>query len=123
MKKILVIEDNAAIRENTAELLMLGGFHVLTAENGTQGYVSALHDMPDLILCDMMMPETDGSGFLKLAKMNASISAVPIVFFSADTVSRKVHISLVSNSHGYLRKPFLEEDLMTAVNMALKSSV
>ncbi len=122
MKKILIIEDDAAIRENTAELLALNGFEIVTAENGRTGYAAATREAPDLILCDMMMPETDGRGFIALARKDSSISQVPVLFFSAGTVSPKVHQYLTSHSVGFLRKPFLAEDLIDAVNKALERS-
>ena len=56
MKKVLVIEDDDAIRENTAELLSLSDYEVQTAENGTKGYRQAKACLPDVVLCDMMMP-------------------------------------------------------------------
>jgi CRP/FNR family cyclic AMP-dependent transcriptional regulator len=61
--KILVIEDNKDVRENLAELLELSGYHVVTAENGKTGAAKAMELLPDLILCDIMMPELDGFGF------------------------------------------------------------
>jgi CRP/FNR family cyclic AMP-dependent transcriptional regulator len=121
MKRILVIEDDAAIRENTAELLSLRGFQVETAENGSSGYMSAVADQPDLIICDMMMPETDGRGFLALARKNAKIASIPIVFFSAGTVSLKEQKYLIDNSAGFLRKPFSAEDLIAVVGKVLTS--
>ncbi|MEZ4967644.1 MAG: response regulator [Saprospiraceae bacterium] len=62
MKKILIIEDNADVRENLAEILTLGGYEAVTAENGKAGVEKAQADTPDLILCDIMMPELDGYG-------------------------------------------------------------
>jgi len=66
MKKILVIEDNPSVLENTAELLELSNYHVLTAENGKKGVEVAIREKPDLILCDIMMPEVDGYGVLHI---------------------------------------------------------
>lgn len=122
MKKVLVIEDNIAIRENTAELLVLGGFDVMTAKNGTEGYNMAIKALPDVILCDMMMPETDGRGFLNLARANPVLRSTPIIFFSAGTVSPKEHSYLLSRSSGFLRKPFQAEDLLKAIHVALQTS-
>ena len=68
MKKILVIDDNTGIRENTAEILTLAGYKTSTAENGKIGVELAIREIPDLIVCDIMMPELDGYGVLHLLK-------------------------------------------------------
>ena len=81
MKTILVIEDNPEIRENTVELLQLHNYGVMSAENGGIGFQIAKENLPDLILCDMMMPETDGRQFLNLAKAHEKVQHIPIVFF------------------------------------------
>jgi CheY-like chemotaxis protein len=118
MKKVLIIEDNAAIRENTAELLELNRFSVVTAENGQMGYELAKTIVPDIILCDMMMPDTDGRQFLKLVKEDDVTSNIPLIFFSAGSLSTEVQAQLVTDKDGYLKKPFTEEDLLTAVRKA-----
>jgi CheY-like chemotaxis protein len=64
MKNILVIDDNTEIRENTAEILSLAGYNTFTAENGKRGIEVAVKEIPDLIVCDIMMPELDGYGVL-----------------------------------------------------------
>ena len=68
MKKILVIDDNNDIRDNTAEILTLAGYQAYTAENGKRGVELALKEQPDLVICDIMMPELDGYGVLHLLK-------------------------------------------------------
>lgn len=68
MKKILLIEDNPEIRENTSEILSLAGYDVATAENGKVGVDLAQKTKPDLIICDIMMPELDGYGVLHILR-------------------------------------------------------
>ena len=119
MKKILVIEDNDEIRENTAELLELHDYTVFTAVEGGMGFELAKLIEPDLILCDIMMPETDGRTFLKLAKEDPTIREIPLIFFSAGTASPEVQKSLVRAANGFLKKPFTEEDLLKTVNRFL----
>ncbi len=116
MKTILIIEDNAEIRENTAELLEMNRYAVLTAENGHIGFKLAKERRPDLILCDMMMPESDGRKFLKLAKADEVTRNIPLVFFSAGTLSADVQKGLVQASNGFLKKPFTEEELLKTIN-------
>src|SRR4051812_23945444 len=85
MKKILVIEDNAGIRENTAEILELANYRVFAAEDGKTGIEMALHEKPDLILCDVVMPGLDGFGVLHLMQKNPAIRNTPFIFMSART--------------------------------------
>ncbi|MEJ2005629.1 MAG: response regulator, partial [Cyclobacteriaceae bacterium] len=66
MKKILIIEDNPDIRENISEILELAGYETITAPDGKQGIELAQQELPDLILCDIMMPELDGYGVLHI---------------------------------------------------------
>lgn len=115
MKKILIIEDNDEIRENTAELLGLHNYDVFTAEEGGEGYELARKHEPDLILCDIMMPETDGRRFLKLARNDKIVRDIPLIFFSAGTGSPEVQRALIKAADGFLRKPFTEEELLKAV--------
>ena len=119
MKTILVIEDNDEIRENTAELLLLNNYNVLTAENGNKGFELAKSSKPDLIICDMMMPESDGSTFLKLAKEEKSLEHVPIIFFSAGTLPVTEQNNLTRLGNGFLKKPFLEKDLLGSIQDVL----
>ena len=116
MKKILIIEDNDEIRENTAELLELHDYDVLTAEEGREGFELAKKHEPDLILCDIMMPETDGRRFLKLARNDEAVRGIPLIFFSAGTAPAGLQKALIKAADGFLRKPFTEEELLKAVN-------
>ena len=85
MKKILLIEDNQNIRENTAEILELANDKVFTAENGKIGVEAALEHKPDLIICDIMMPVLDGYGVLHLLHKNPSVENTPFIFLTAKT--------------------------------------
>ena len=118
MNKVLIIEDNKEIRENTAEILELNGYHVHTAENGSAGYVSAKNYTPDIILCDIMMPETDGREFLRLVKSDVDINTIPIIFFSAGT-SQDLQKELIDGKNAYLKKPFTENDLLLIIKDGL----
>jgi CheY-like chemotaxis protein len=115
VKKILIIEDNDEIRENTAELLGLHYYNVITAQEGGEGFELAKRHGPDVILCDIMMPETDGARFLKLALNHRDVRKIPIVFFSAGTALPAVQKRLSKAADGFLKKPFTEEELLRAV--------
>lgn len=119
MKTILVIEDNDEVRENTAEMLTLHHYRVLTAENGRAGFAAARTERPDLVLCDMMMPQSDGSDFLQLAKSDKTLRDVPVVFFSAGTASPVITKHLIHAANGFIKKPFLEKDLLSTVQRVL----
>ena len=84
-KKILLIEDNADVRENAAEILSLAGYDVQTAVNGKSGVDMAQKDKPDLIICDIMMPELDGYGVLHILSKSADTAGIPFIFLTAKT--------------------------------------
>ena len=119
MKTILVIEDNWEMRENTAELLSLAGYNVLSAPNGKIGYEKALEDTPDVILCDIMMPEIDGLSFLKLMRSNKSTNNIPLIFFSAGSAPATIRKDLAQYNYVYLAKPFTNEELLSVVSLTL----
>ena len=120
MKTILVIEDNTEIRENTVEMLELNDYTVFSAKNGNIGFQLAKKHQPDLILCDMMMPDTDGREFLHLAKNHPAIRKIPLIFFSAGSPLPDIKKKLIKEADDFLEKPFSEEDLLHAIERALK---
>lgn len=85
MKTVLLIEDDVVLRENTAELLELSNYKVITASNGKSGVEKAKKHVPDIIVCDIMMPELDGYSVLKILSNNESTKAIPFIFLSAKT--------------------------------------
>ena len=84
-KKILLIEDNLEMRENTAEIIELANYNVITAVNGKDGVEKAKEQLPDLIICDIMMPELDGYGVLETLAKNTTTKHIPFIFLSAKT--------------------------------------
>ncbi|MGZ5285632.1 MAG: response regulator, partial [Flavisolibacter sp.] len=119
MYKILIIEDNAEIRENTCELLQLRNYEVLTAENGKVGFELAKKFNPHVILCDMMMPDSNGNEFLRLAQSDGALKETPVVFFSAGSPTPFDHQALVKLADGFLMKPFTEEELLNIIQEAI----
>jgi len=83
MKKILVIEDNLEVRENVCEILELANYDVVPAHNGKVGVEKAVSELPDLIVCDVMMPELDGFGVLKILSKNRTTYDIPFIFLTA----------------------------------------
>src|SRR5690606_36522451 len=119
MKKILLIEDDTSLRENIEELLELSGFEVLTASNGKTGVESALRELPDLVLCDIMMPELDGYGVLEQLSLNESTRHIPFIFVTAKTERFEVRKGMDLGADDYLTKPFEEEELLGAIQSRL----
>lgn len=122
MKKILVIDDNTDIRENTAEILMLAGYKTFTAEHGKKGVEIALQEHPDLIVCDIMMPELDGYGVLHLLKKNPSTERIPFIFLTAKSERTDFRKGMEMGADDYITKPFDDLELLKAIEIRLKKS-
>jgi CheY-like chemotaxis protein len=120
MRKLLVIDDHDAIRENISEILSLAGYAVLTAGNGKKGVEKALKDLPDLIICDIMMPELDGYGVLHLLRKNPSTENIPFIFLTAKTARGDFRKGMEMGADDYITKPFDDIDLLNAVEIRLK---
>lgn len=119
MKKILLVEDDTSLRENVEELLELSGFEVLSASNGRIGVELALSQRPDLVLCDIMMPELDGYGVLEELSLNASTRHIPFIFVTAKTERFEVRKGMDLGADDYLTKPFEEDELLGAIQSRL----
>ncbi|MGI9551710.1 MAG: response regulator transcription factor, partial [Aurantibacter sp.] len=119
MARILIIEDDVAIRENTAELLQLEGYSVLTASNGKKGLEKIIRFVPDLILCDLLMPEMDGFAVLKYLGEHPDLKRIPFIFFSAKSEKVDVRSGLGAGADDYLTKPFELEDLLASIEKCL----
>lgn len=115
MRTILLIEDHDIIRENTAEILELTGYRVLTAENGKIGVEKALAERPDLVICDIMMPVLDGYGVLHIFNQNPQLAGVPFIFLTAKTERADLRRGMELGADDYLTKPFDESELLSAV--------
>ncbi|TYP74278.1 response regulator [Aquimarina intermedia] len=123
MKTILLIEDDAALRENTAELLELSDYKVITAPNGTIGIQKAKEVFPDIVVCDIMMPEIDGYGVLESLSKGNKTRNIPFIFLSAKTEHKEIRKGMDLGADDYLTKPFDEEDLLSAIESRLAKSV
>lgn len=118
--KILVIEDDRIMRENIAELLELSAYEVETAENGKLGVKKVEEFLPDLIICDVMMPELDGYGVLYILSKNAKTAAIPFIFLTAKSERVDFRKGMTLGADDYLTKPFEEMELLNAVESRLK---
>lgn len=114
-RKILIIEDQAIMRRNVALMLQLEGYTALTAANGVEGLETIHREQPDLILCDVMMPEMDGHAVLRAMRADATLQKIPFVFLTAKGDRADVHEGLGLGADAYLTKPVIREDLLEAV--------
>jgi CheY-like chemotaxis protein len=119
MKTILLIEDDRALRENTEELLELSGYSVISAPDGKIGIQVGKEKMPDIIICDIMMPEVDGYGVLQALSADERTKHIPFIFLSAKTEHKEIRKGMDLGADDYLTKPFEEEDLLSAVESRL----
>ncbi|MGZ8559201.1 MAG: response regulator [Chitinophagaceae bacterium] len=120
MKTILLIEDNDDIRNNTAEILELSNYKVITAENGKTGIEKAIEYRPDLIICDVMMPVLDGYGVLHAVHKNDNIKNTPFIFLTAKTERSDFRKGMELGADDYITKPFDGTELLNAVDSRLK---
>ncbi|MCZ7565248.1 MAG: response regulator [Burkholderiales bacterium] len=106
MARILIIEDEPEIRANLQRFLRLEGYEAIEAGDGRQGLAAARAERPDLILCDVRMPELDGFEVLAALRADPATAAIPFAFLtaSADRDLRKLGLDL--GAHDYLTKPF-----------------
>lgn len=120
MKKILLIEDNNEIRENTSEILELDGYEVLTAENGKVGVEIAIKELPDLIICDIMMPVLDGYGVLHLLSKQEKTATIPFIFLTAKAERTDLRKGMDMGADDYITKPFDDVELLSAIESRLR---
>ncbi|MGN6179508.1 MAG: response regulator [Mucilaginibacter sp.] len=119
-KKVLIIEDNNDIRENVVEILELAGYTVFAASNGKAGVDLASKNIPDIILCDIMMPELDGYGVLYLLNKNPLMATIPFIFLTAKAERTDLRKGMEMGADDYLTKPFDDMDLLNAIESRLK---
>ena len=120
MTKILVIEDEESVRENILELLGFEGFDVIGAENGVVGLQAAQDEQPDLIICDIAMPDMDGYGVLNAVRQIPEIASVPFIFLTARTARSFMRHGMELGADDYLTKPFSAAELIAAITARLE---
>jgi DNA-binding response OmpR family regulator len=120
--RILIIEDNEDVRENIEELLQLSNYEVTTASNGKLGVQSAFNKRPDLIICDIMMPEIDGYGVLKILNNNPALADIPFIFLSAKTEKFDVRRGMMLGATDFIIKPFDDQELLEVIDIRLKKA-
>jgi len=123
MKKILVIEDEPEMRRNLTTVLRLEQFRALAAENGRIGVELVKKEKPDLILCDVMMPELDGYGVIAALRADIETAAIPFIFLTAKGEKPDVRAGMNLGADDYLTKPVAKHDLLDAIRSRLERAI
>ncbi len=118
-KKILIVEDNQDMRDNIAEILELANYEVISASNGKEGVKLAKTQNPNLIICDIMMPELDGYGVLSILSKDTKTADIPFIFLTAKAEKQDMRKGMEMGADDYLTKPFTDTDLLNAVKTRL----
>ena len=119
MIRILIIDDHATILENTAELLDLEGYETITASNGKEGLEKVIRMIPDVVLCDILMPKMDGFMVLKRMGEDPDLKRIPFIFFSSKSEKIDIELGLDSGADDYLTKPYELVDLLNSIEKCL----
>jgi CRP/FNR family transcriptional regulator, cyclic AMP receptor protein len=122
MKKILLVEDNIEVRETTAEIIELANYKVFTADNGKTGVEMALKELPDLVICDIMMPVLDGYGVYHLLSKHPETALIPFIFLTAKSENSDFRKGMQMGADDYITKPFDGIELLDAIETRLKKN-
>jgi DNA-binding NarL/FixJ family response regulator len=120
MKRILLIEDQPVMRRNIQTILEMEGFEVAAAENGARGLEAARKNVPDLILCDVMMPELDGYGVLTALRQDERTATIPFIFLTAKGEKTDLRTGMNLGADDYLAKPVSSDELVAAITARFK---
>jgi DNA-binding NarL/FixJ family response regulator len=120
MKRILIIEDEPEMRRNTTTLLRYHDYEPVAAANGREGVEAARRDKPDLILCDVMMPELDGYGVLQALQTEAALARIPFIFLTAKGEKNDLRSGMDLGADDYLTKPVANAELVSAIEARLR---
>ena len=120
MTTILVVEDEQDVLDNIVNILTLEDFDVVTGTNGTEGVQQAIKHLPDLIICDVMMPELDGYGVLERLQDDPSTHLIPFIFLTAKSARDNVRLGMNLGADDYITKPFATKELLAAIRTRLQ---
>jgi CheY-like chemotaxis protein len=122
MAKILIVDDDIGVRRAVDAMLSLNGHTVIHAEDGVQALESIKKNLPDVVICDIEMPNLKGYDVLTELRGNPALSQIPIIFLTGKTDISYLVKSMQLNVNDFLTKPFTEEDLLGAINVQLKKA-
>lgn len=115
MKKVLIIEDDKTVRSGLQTLMKSEGFEVFSADNGTDGLELANTHLPDIILCDIAMPQMNGYDVLAALRSTPATATIPLIFLTAKVMPNEEQKGLEMGANAYLKKPMWPEDIMNTV--------
>jgi DNA-binding NarL/FixJ family response regulator len=119
MKKVLVIEDEPETLENLVLMLEMEGFKALSASDGASGVALARRTLPDVILCDVSMPEMDGYGVLERLRADRATISIPFIFLTARSDKKDLRTGMNLGADDYLTKPASAEEVLNAIHSRL----
>ena len=120
MTRILIIEDENSIRQNVLEMLEFEGFETFGAADGLAGLQMAREQLPDLIICDIMMPELDGFGVLEELRSDSATATIPFIFLTAKGRDVDIAKGMVLGADEYITKPFSNQQIIGSVKKLLE---
>jgi len=120
LTKVLVIEDEELLRESIVDILKTGGFTAVSAENGRKGLDLASEFVPELILCDVRMPELDGYEVLKALRQDPVLENILLIFLTAETQQTVQRQGQILGANAYLIKPFTKAQLLEVINQVIR---
>lgn len=120
MELILIIEDDFALHETIGNLLMLEGYKIVSAKDGNEGIELAKKHSPDLIICDIMMPEKSGIDVINELQTNNNTKLIPFIFLTAKAELKDIRNGMLSGADDYITKPFNNEDLLKSIKLRLE---
>lgn len=122
MKKILIIEDELPVRMGIKDLLEIKNYKVFDTRSGKEGLKIAEEELPDLIICDIKMPEMDGYSVLKKISENENLATIPFIFLTAKTEMTDLRYGMNLGADDYIVKPFLAKDLYKAIEVRINKN-
>ncbi|WP_281542234.1 response regulator transcription factor [Maribacter aestuarii] len=120
MTSIVLVEDNPTICENTAEILEMEGYTVITARNGKEGFQKIKANRPDIIICDVLMPEMNGLDLLAKLGLDSELKTIPFIFYSAKSERKDVQQGMDLGAYDYIVKPSDLGDLLASIQKCIK---
>ncbi|MBL8163119.1 MAG: response regulator [Anaerolineae bacterium] len=120
MTKILVIEDEQVIRSEMVDWLQYENYEVIEAANGRQGLDAAIREIPDLIVCDIVMPQMNGLAVLQALRSNPDIAHIPFIFLTARANHESIQQGLELGANAYLTKPFTLDEVLGTIQTLIR---
>lgn len=121
MPTIVLVEDNHTVCENTAEILEMEGYTVVTASNGKKGFQKIMELLPDLIICDILMPEMDGLELVAKLGLHSELKTIPVIFYSAKAEKKDIKEAMDLGAYDYIVKPSDLNDLLASIQKCMES--